>query len=150
MESHQTFKQLASSGSQKSVNTEDFSLFQVQAYVVQSPATAFFRKTHVLDLQHLRLFGKVDASLETVILGVLSNHVFYDPAELNVFYISVCNVFSITENSDVVTDLHNFLETMGNIYDGNSGLQKLSHDLEKNLNLCCGKRGGRLIHDQHT
>ena len=34
--------------------------------------------------------------------------------------------------------------------DGNSGFQKLSHNLKKYLNLCSGKRGSRLIHDQNT
>ena len=80
----------------------------------------------------------------------LSNHILYDPAELNVLYISICNVFSITKNGNVIANLHNFFQTMGNIYDGNSGFQKLSHNLEKYLNLCSGKRGSRLIHDQNT
>ena len=150
MKSHQTLKQLASSSSQKSVNTKDLALFQIQAYMVKSPAAAFFRKAHILNFQHLRLFGKVNASLKAVILGVLSNHILYDPAELNVLYISICNVFSIAKNGNMIANLHDFFQTMGNIYDGNSGFQKLSHNLEKYLNLCGRKRGRRLIHDQDT
>ena len=134
---HKAFKQFTSSGSQKSVNTKNFTFFQVKAHMVKCPAAAFFRKAQIFNLQHLRLLGKINASLKSMVLCILSYHILYDPAKLNIFNCCICNVFSIPEYGNMIADFHNFFQTMRNIYNRNPSLQKLSHDFEKNFNLCC-------------
>ena len=78
-----------------------------------------------------------------------SGHLMYNPRHINILNFSICNIFTITKNGNVITDLHDFFQTMGNIYDGNSGFQKLSHDLKQYLNLLLAQRRSRFIHDQH-
>ena len=117
--------------------------------MVKCPAAAFFRKAQIFNLQHLRLPGKINASFKSMVLCILSYHILYDPAKLNIFNCCICNVFSIPEYGNMIADFHNFFQTMRNIYNRNPSLQKLSHDFEKNFNLCSRKRGCRFIHDQY-
>ena len=49
----------------------------------------------------------------------------------------------------MIADLHDLFEPVGNIYDGDSGCGKLSHNLEEDLDFLLAQRRGRLIHDQH-
>ena len=84
------------------------------------PAAAFFRKAQIFNLQHLRLLGKINASFKSVVLCILSYHILYDPAKLNIFNCCIIYIFTISKNSNMVTNLHNLFKTMGNIYDGNA------------------------------
>ena len=85
-----------------------------------------------------------------MVLCILSHHVFHDPAQFDFLDIGIRHIFTVPQDRHVITDLHDLLKPVRNIYDGDALLQKLSHDLEKHLYLSGRKGRSRLIHDQNA
>ena len=84
-----------------------------------------------------------------MILRILSNHSLDNPCQVDIPDIGIGYIFSIPKNCNMIPNLKNFLQPVGNINDGNSIGNQFSHNPEQDINLCCRQRRCRFIHDQH-
>ena len=145
---HQALHQLAAPRPQQAVNAQHLALFEVQAHVVQQPPAARLGQAQMFHLQHLLRPVQVHAALKAVVLRVLPHHVFHDPGQVHVLHVRVGHVLAVPQDGHVVPDLHDLLQPVGDIDDGEALVDELAHDFEQHLHLRCGQGGCGLVHNQ--
>ena len=88
--------------------------------MIKQPSATFLWKTEVFNFKNSILFLPVNISFFLRVGFVTACHLLYDPRNVNIFNCCIIYIFTISKNSNVVTNLHNLFKTMGNIYDGNA------------------------------
>ena len=146
---HQTLKYLAPAGAKQSVDPQHLTLLQVHADIIQQPSAACLREVQVLDFQNLFRVIQIHRPLEAMILGILADHVFHNPAEFDVLHVRVSHIFPVPQDGHVITDLHDLLKPVGNVYNGQPLGQQFPHNLKEHLHFRRAQGGSGLVHDQH-
>ena len=134
-QAHDALEHLGASGTQKAVDAQHLALPEVEAHVVDEVPSARLGQAEVADLEDLGLRAPIDDAITLGVLLLATGHLLDDPADADVLDVSVVHVPAVAQDGDVIADLHDLLETMGDVGDGEAAGRKLTHDPEEDLYL---------------
>ena len=146
MRAEDRLQQLGTSRAYKTGEAQHFAFIQLKGYVIYTPA-------HVGKMLYLedRLTRLIPAHKFAVcgLVELTANHEVNHRLLVHVFALACFDVFAVAQDRNLVCNLHDLFQFMGNIQNRNAAAAQIIHNLEQEFNLAFRKRRRRFVHNQH-
>ncbi len=145
---HQALENFRAARAQQTVDAENLPFPDGKADVVQQVPAAAFRQGEVLYLQNDRGLLPVDIAAALRVCFIPADHPLDDPWDVDFVRILVRHVFPVAQDRDVVADVQDLFQAVGNVHDRDPLRRQLAHDPEQHIHLLRAQGGRRFVHDQ--